>query len=514
MFDCNDWEIELSKTGKVYIIGAGPGDPGLITLRGIECIAQADAVVYDYLANEEILRHARKDARLIYVGKKGGDHTLPQGEINRILVDEALKGLTVARLKGGDPFIFGRGGEEAEVLREAGIPFEVVPGVTSAIAVPAYAGIPLTHRGYTSTVAFVTGHEDPTKGKSDIDWAALAGIGTLVFLMGVKNLANIARNLVEGGKAPETPAALIRWGTTPGQQTLIGTLADIAAKAKKQGFTPPSILVVGEVVALRPKLDWFEARPLFGKGIVVTRPEEQAGEFARLLAAEGAQAILFPTIRIAPPERWDDVDRALAGLGGYDWVVFTSANGVKHFFARLRAKGGDIRDLKGIRVCTIGPATAAAVECLGIRVDLVPGEYISEGVVRAFASVDLQGRRVLLPRAAEARDVIPEGLAKMGAVVDVVTVYRTVRSESRREELQALLDAGRVDVVTFTSPSTVANFKLIMGDGTLPEKVRIACIGPVTAAAAKRHGFTVDIYQETFTIPGMVQALVEYFSRK
>ncbi|MCU0554297.1 MAG: uroporphyrinogen-III C-methyltransferase [Syntrophales bacterium] len=504
----------MKKKGKVYIIGAGPGDPGLITLRGAECIEQADVVVYDYLANEEFLRRARKDARLIYVGKKGGDHTLPQGEINRILADEALKGLTVARLKGGDPFIFGRGGEEAEVLHEAGIPFEVVPGVTSAIAVPAFAGIPLTHRGYTSTVAFVTGHEDPTKEKSDIDWAALAGIGTLVFLMGVKNLANIARNLVEGGKAPETPAALIRWGTTPGQQTLTGTLADIAARAKKQAFKPPSILVVGEVVALRPKLDWFEARPLFGKGIVVTRPEEQAGEFARLLAAEGAQAILFPTIRIAPPASWDGVDRALDGLDGYDWIVFTSANGVKHFFARLRDRGGDIRDLKGVRICTIGPATAAAVGAMGIRVDLVPDEYISEGVVRAFEAVDLKGRRVLLPRAAEARDVIPEGLAKKGAAVDIVTAYRTVRSKSRKEELQALLDAGRVDVVTFTSPSTVVNFRKIMGNERLPEKVRIACIGPVTAAAAKKQGYAVDVYQETFTIPGMVKALIEYFSSK
>jgi len=272
--------------------------------------------------------------------------------------------------------------------------------------------------------------------------------------------------------------------------------------------------VVGEVVSLRPKLEWFEARPLFGKGIVVTRPEEQAGEFACLLAAEGAEAILFPTIRIAPPLKWGDVDRALAGLDGYDWIVFTSANGVKHFFARLGERGGDIRDLKGIRICTIGPATAAAVERKGIRVDLVPDEYVSEGVVRAFEAVDLRGKRVLLPRAAEARDVIPEGLAKMGAEVDVVTAYRTVRSKSRKEDLQVLLEAGRVDVVTFTSPSTVVNFKKIMGGEPLPGKVRIACIGPVTAAAARKQGLAIDVYQETFTIPGMVEALVNYFSRK
>jgi uroporphyrinogen III methyltransferase/synthase len=504
----------VSKKGKVYIIGAGPGDPGLITLRGMQCLEQADVIVYDYLANEEFLGRARKDARLIYVGKKGGDHTLPQGEINRILVDEALKGNTVARLKGGDPFIFGRGGEEAEVLQEAGIPFEVIPGVTSAIAVPAFAGIPLTHRGYTSTVAFVTGHEDPTKDKSDIDWARLSGIGTLVFLMGVKNLGNIARNLIEGGKTPETPAALIRWGTTPDQETLTGTLADIAAKAKKHGFTPPSILVVGEVVSLRPKLDWFEKKPLFGKGIVITRPEEQAEEFAQLLSAEGARVVLFPTIRIEPPERWDDVDRAIEGLDGYHWIIFTSANGVKYFFHRLRETGRDIRDLKGIRICTIGPATAKAFEEMGVRVDIVPDEYISEGVVKAFQGIDLKGRRALLPRAQEARDVIPEGLSKLGALVDVVTVYRTARSESRKEDLQVLLDAGKVDVITFTSPSTVINFRKIMGTAALPENIRIACIGPVTAAAAKKHDFAVDIFQDTFTIPGMVKSLVDYFATR
>jgi uroporphyrinogen III methyltransferase/synthase len=499
MVDEEELETGLEKKGKVFIVGAGPGDPGLITLRGIQCLEQADVVVYDYLANEEFLGRVGKDARLIYVGKKGGDHTLPQGEINQVLVDEALKGHTIARLKGGDPFIFGRGGEEAEALREAGIPF---------------AGIPLTHRGYTSTVAFVTGHEDPTKGKSDIDWAKLSGIGTLVFLMGVKNLASIARNLVEGGKSPETPAALIRWGTTPDQETLTGTLADIAAKAKELGFSPPSILVVGEVVSLRPKLGWFETKPLFGKGIVITRPEEQAGEFAKLLSAEGARVILFPTIRIVPPASWELLDRALDKLESFHWIIFTSANGVKHFFRRLREKGRDIRDLKGIRICTIGPATAAAVEAMGIRVDIVPGEYISEGVVRAFQGVDLKGRRVLLPRAEEARDVIPEGLAKLGASVDVVTVYRTVRSESKKESLQALLDNGKVDVVAFTSPSTVIKFKEIMGAAALPENIRIACIGPVTEAAAKQQGFTVHIFQETFTITGMVKALVDYFAIK
>jgi uroporphyrinogen III methyltransferase/synthase len=340
----------MGEKGKVYIIGAGPGDPGLITLRGAECIREAEVIIYDHLVNPDILRHAGEKAVMIYAGKQGGDHTLSQDEINRRLVEEAGRGAVVARLKGGDPFIFGRGGEEAEVLREAGIPFEIIPGVTSAIAVPAYAGIPLTHRGHTSTVAFVTGHEDPTKGKSDIDWPALAGIGTLVFLMGVKNLAAIAENLIRCGKDAATPAALIRRGTTPEQETLIGALGDIAQKAGDHRFAAPAILVVGGVVGLREAMNWFETKPLFGRGIVITRPEAQAEAFAELLRAEGARVIPFPVIRIAPPESWGPLDQALKRLETYHWIVFTSANGVSSFFRRLREEGRDLRDLKGIRM--------------------------------------------------------------------------------------------------------------------------------------------------------------------
>jgi uroporphyrinogen III methyltransferase / synthase len=502
----------MIKQGKVYIIGAGPGDPGLITLRGAACIREADVIIYDHLVGPEILRHAGAKARLIYAGKQGGDHTLSQDEINRRLVEEAGQGAVVARLKGGDPFIFGRGGEEAEVLREAGISFEIVPGVTSAIAVPAYAGIPLTHRSHTSTVAFVTGHEDPTKGESDIDWAALAGIGTLVFLMGVKNIAMIAENLIRCGKDAATPAALVRRGTTPDQQTLTGTLADIAQKAGENRFGPPAILVVGGVVGLRQAMNWFETKPLFGRGIVITRPEAQAEGFAELLRAEGARVIPFPVIRIAPPENWEPLDQALNRLDAYDWIVFTSANGVSSFFRRLPEGGRDIRDLKGIRIATIGPATAAAVRALGIRVDLVPEEFISEGVVRAFTGEDLRGRRVLLPRAEEARDVIPEGLEKLGAAVDVVSVYRTLRSDRDAAELMPLLNGDKVDVIAFTSPSTVTNFMGIMGpDFHLPPKVRIACIGPVTAAAAKKAGLAVDILQERYTVPELVDAIAAHF---
>jgi len=501
----------MTGKGRVYIIGAGPGDQGLITLRGVQCIREADVIIYDHLVSPEILRHAGEKTRLIYAGKQGGDHTLSQWEINNLLVAEAGQGAIVARLKGGDPFIFGRGGEEAEVLREAGIPFEVVPGISSAVAVPAYAGIPLTHRNHTVSVAFVTGHEDPAKGKSDLDWPTLAGIGTLVILMGVKNLPAIAENLIRNGKDAATPAALIRWGTTPDQETLTGTLGDIAQKAEERRFSPPSIFVVGGVVGLRETLNWFETKPLFGRGIVITRPEAQTEELSEPLRARGARVIHFPVIRIAPPESWEELDGAIDRLESYRWIIFTSANGVAFFFRRLRERGRDIRDLKGIRVATIGPATASAVETLGIRVDLVPEEFISEGVVKAFAGEDLRGRRVLLPRAEQARDVIPEGLAKMGADVDVATAYRTVRSDRNAAELESFLAEEKVDVITFTSPSTVANFLGIMGpDFHLPSKVRIACIGPVTETAARRAGLPVDILQERYTIPGLVEALTEY----
>ncbi len=502
----------MTQGGKVYIIGAGPGDAGLITVKGAQAIGRAGVIVYDHLVSEELLAYARKDARLIYAGKKGGDHTLPQEEINRLLVAEAQQGQIVARLKGGDPFIFGRGGEEAEVLAAAGIPFEVIPGVTAAVAVPAYAGIPLTHRGLTSTVAFVTGHEDPTKKKSDIDWASLAGIGTLVFFMGVKNLPRITAALVEHGKAPQTPAALIRWGTTADQETLTGTLADIAARAADRGFTPPSLLVVGPVAGLRETLRWFDNRPLFGKGVVITRPEAQGESFAALLREEGARPILFPTIRIVPPDTWTEPDAALDRLAGYAWIVFTSANGIRFFLARLRERGGDLRDLKGIRIAAIGPATARLLTEMGVGVDLVPTEYISEGVVRAFAAQDIRGKKILLPRAAAARDVIPAGLAELGAQVDVVTVYRTVAAERRPEELTELIAAGKVDVLTFTSPSTVTNFLAIMGpDFTMPPTVKIAVIGPVTAAAVRKAGMSVDILQETYTIPGLVAGIRDFF---
>ncbi|MBE9546687.1 MAG: uroporphyrinogen-III C-methyltransferase [Proteobacteria bacterium] len=498
----------MKKQGKVYIIGAGPGDPGLITVRAVECLQKSDVVVYDYLVNQDILGLAGEDARLVYVGKKGGDHTVSQERLNQILVKEASDGNIVSRLKGGDPFIFGRGGEEAEVLSAAGIPFEIIPGVTSAISVPAYAGIPLTHRKFTSSVTFVTGHEDPTKDGSSIDWGNISAVGTMVFLMGVKNLTHIVTNLIKNGRDPDTAAALIRWGTTADQETLKGTLGNIAEMAEEKNFSPPAIFVVGDVVKLRDDLNWFERKPIFGKGVVITRPEEQSGELRALLNENGARAISFPTIRIVPPDSFDDLDKAIGNLNKYHWIIFTSVNGVKFFFKRLDDLQKDVRDLKGIRICAIGPATSAAVEKYGIRVDIIPDDYIAEAVLEKFREQETGGRNILLPRAEIARDVIPEGLSKLGANVDVVVAYRTVNSGRDKTELYELIDQGKVDVITFTSPSTAINFSDIMGeDMHFSENIKIACIGPVTAAAVEKLGLRVDIVSKTYTVSGLVEAI-------
>lgn len=503
------------KKGMVYLIGAGPGDPGLFTLRGRDCLAAADVVIYDHLVHPDILRHIRPGAEVAYAGKQGGSHSLSQDEINDRLVQAARRGKTVARLKGGDPFVFGRGGEEALVLARAGIPFVVVPGVTSAVAVPAYAGIPLTQRGYTSTLALVAGHEDPTKMASDISWDALARLGTVVFLMGVKNLPRIAENLIRHGRSAETPAALIRWGTTPGQKTLQASLGEIAARAEAERFTPPAVFVVGEVVALREALTWFETKPLFNRGVIVTRPEAQAEEMAALLWAQGARPLRFPVIATAPPPSWDGLDRACAAVDRYAWIVFTSANGVRFFFDRFCRGDRDVRDLKGVRIATIGPATARAVAERGLRVDLVPESFVSEGVVAAFQSRDLRGRRVLLPRAAEARDVLPEGLRGLGAEVDAVTAYQTVSTGRTRQELDDLLRTAGADVVSFTSPSTVREFCAVAGrNHPLWERIVVACLGPVTVAEARRLGLPVHIVQERFTVPGLVDAMVRHFQEE
>lgn len=504
--------------GKVYLIGAGPGDPGLITVKGLACLRKADVVVYDYLANEHFLDSLKEEAERIYVGKKGGDHTFSQEQINSLIVSKAREGKVVARLKGGDPFIFGRGGEEAEELAAAGISFEIIPGVTSAIAVPAYAGIPLTHRDFTSTVAFITGHEDPTKEDSRIAWDKIAtGAGTLVFLMGMGNLEKIANELMANGRSPETPVAVIRWGTLSEQDTTLGKLSDIAAIAAAKKIRPPVIILVGEVVSLREKLNWFESLPLFGRKILVTRAREQASELSDRLQQLGAMVVETPTIEIVPPRSWDDVDHCLARLDGYDWIVFTSANGVKFLVQRLVQVGRDIRDLKGPKICAIGPGTAQALRALKIRVDFVPLEYRAEAIFEGLGKENLNGKRILIPRAKVARDVLPSALRNSGAEVEVVEVYQTVCPREKEMGALDLLREKNVSAITFTSSSTVTNFVELVGKEDAAELTRgvtIACIGPVTAEKARTLGLTTTVMPREYTIPSLVEALVEHFYKE
>ena len=498
--------------GKVFLVGAGPGDPQLITLKGVECLRRAQVVIYDYLANRQLLCHCPPQAELIYVGKKASRHTLPQGGINELIVNKATEGKIVVRLKGGDPFIFGRGGEEAQDLAEQGIPFEVVPGVTSAIAAPAYAGIPLTHRDYTANCAFITGHENPNKETSSIAWDKIStGIGTLVFLMGVGNLPEITRRLVENGRSPDTPVALIRWGSTPRQRTVVGTLADIVEKAK--GFKPPSIIIVGEVINLRPLLNWFESKPLFGKRVLVTRSREQASQLSARLSAQGAEVLEVPTIQVVPADDYRDLDAAIGELGSFDWLIFTSVNGVDYFLRRLKAQGKDVRELKGIKLAAIGPATAQKLEDLQLIVDYVPGEYRAEAIIEGLRRHGIEGKKVLLPRAQVAREVLPEELSRCGAQVRVVTAYKTIQPEMDLD----LLREAKPDVITFTSSSTVSNFVSAVGQDNINEILKgttIASIGPITADTATSLGLETEIMPSAYTIPGLVEAIVDYFSSK
>ena len=504
--------------GKVYLIGAGPGDPGLITIKGLECIKLADVIIYDYLASPALLKYSKKDAELIYVGKKGGDHTLAQDEINALIKKKAGQGLVVARLKGGDPFIFGRGGEEAQELIDENVPFEVVPGVTSAIAAAAYAGIPLTHRKFTSTLAFVTGHEDPLKNSSEINWASLAkGIGTIVFLMGVKNLSCIAERLIDNGKPPDTPVALVRWGTTPKQVTVTGTLDTIVKRVEEAGLKAPAIIIVGDVVGLRKSMRWFEDRPLFGKKVVVTRARQQAGELVKILAGLGADCLECPVIETVFPDDPAPLDSSIENISDYDWLVFTSVNGVKFFFDKLFEKGLDVRALHTIQTAAIGPVTAKRLFDFGIKTDIIPESYRAESVVKAFKTKDLKGKKILLPRAKEARPVLPVELTKMGAVVDEVTAYCTTKVCEDKDVLLQRLEEGAIDLVTFTSSSTVKNFKALLPAeriDALMRDVTVASIGPVTSETAKEAGFDVNITAESFTIQGLCEAIMQYYECK
>lgn len=505
------------RPGKVYLVGAGPGDPGLLTLKGKACLEQADVVLYDYLANPVLLRHAPAAAQRVYIGRRGRGQYQDQADINRLLIARAQEGNVVVRLKGGDPFVFGRGGEEAEAMAAAGVEFEVVPGVTAAVAVPAYAGIPVTHRTLASTVTFVTGHEDPSKPETLLEWPKLAQTsGTLVFMMGMKNLPSIVAHLLAEGRASDTPVAAIRWGTKADQQTLVGTLADIVAKTEAVRLEPPTVIVVGEVVRLRGQLNWFETKPLFGKRIVLTRAQEQAGEFSRLLAAYGAEPVEVPTIQIVPPASWQAIDDAIARLGTYQWLIFTSMNGVGPFMDRLHAAGKDARALANLRLCAIGPRTAQELQIHGVTADLVPAEFQAEGILASFTQIGIRGSRVLIPRAEVAREILPEQLREWGAVVDVIPVYRTIVPTVDVASVTQQLREGRVAALTFTSSSTVRNFVELFGGQQavtrLVAQVAIACIGPITARTAEEQGLTVRIMPAENTVPALAQAIVTYFS--
>jgi uroporphyrinogen III methyltransferase/synthase len=497
----------------IYLVGSGPGDPGLFTLKGVRCMQEADAVIYDRLAPGALLGYARPEAEKIYVGKKPGNPTMSQEEINELLIEKGRAGMTVVRLKGGDPYIFGRGGEEALALQEAELPFEVVPGVTSGVAAPAYAGIPVTHRNVATSVTFVTGHEDPKKGSQDVDWAKLAdGADTLVLYMGVGRLEEISTELMTAGREPDTPVACVRWGTVPEQRTITGTLEDIADRVAEAGLKPPAIIVVGDVVALREKgLDWYERRPLFGRKVVVTRARTQAGELYAALEKLGAEVHEFPTIEIGPPDDFGPLDAAIRDLDSFGLIVFTSVNGVEAFLKRLQFHGFDLRAIpRDAKVAAIGPATAQRIERAGLRVDVIPEEYRAEVLIEALGAHPLAGERVLIPRAKVAREILPEKLREAGAEIIVPPAYESVPSSEGKEELSLRLRSGETDCVTFTASSTVENFVGAFGAeeaARLLSETRVACIGPITADTARKHGLRVDAVAKEYTIPGLIEAV-------
>lgn len=443
---------------------------------------------------------------------------MPQEEINALLVELGREGKTVVRLKGGDPYIFGRGGEEALDLMEAGVPFEVVPGITSGVAAPAYAGIPVTHRGVSTSVAFITGHEDPTKGRQDVDWTRLANAAdTLVMYMGIGRLQEISAELISAGRGPDTPAACVRWGTTSAQQTVSGTLGDIAERVAEEGLKPPAITIVGDVVSLREDgLNWFEQRPLFGRRIVVTRARTQAGELSAMLEDLGARVLEFPTIEIRPPEDFAPLDKAIRELDSFGWLIFTSVNGVDAFLGRLEHHGLDVRAVpRATKIAAIGPATAERIAATGLRVDVVPPEYRAESLLEEVSEGSLDGERILIPRAKVAREVLPEKLREAGAEVVVPPAYESVPTGEGKDDLAASLRAGEVDCVTFTASSTVENFVRAFGAeeaGRLLEGTRVACIGPITADTARGYGLQVDAEANEYTMPGLVEAVVDLFT--
>jgi uroporphyrinogen III methyltransferase/synthase len=503
--------------GKVYLVGAGPGDPKLITLRGLEVLQRADCVVYDRLAGPQLLRKAKEGAELIYVGKLPDRHTMKQEEISQLLVDLAKQGKTVVRLKGGDPAVFGRVGEEAELLRKNGIAYEIIPGITSAIAVPAYAGIPVTHRGLAASFMVITGHESPDKLDQLVEWDKIAHTnGTLVFLMGVAKIGYIAWQLMRFGKRPDTPVALVRWGTRAEQATLTGTLADIEAKVRETGFEPPAVIIVGDVVRCRQQMAWAEQKPLFGQRVLITRTKSQAGELADKIYELGGEPYEFPVIETRmpqAPETLQAVREALDAAESYDWVVLTSVNGVQFFFDWLVQTDTDIRRFHRARFAAVGPKTAEELARRGVRADLQAAKFVAEGLAEAIIGQAEPGQKVLLPRGDLARDVLPRELEKHGLITVKIDIYETVPAETRDPFLMDMLENGDIHVVTFTSASTVRNLLDAlrrMGSedpAALLGKSRIACIGPIAAKEAENHGLNVSAIAEPYTLDGLVQAI-------
>jgi len=498
--------------GTVHLVGAGPGDAGLLTLRGAELLARADVVVYDALINGDILALAPPSAQIIYAGKRSGEHAIPQDELNRLLADKARAGLRVVRLKGGDPYIFGRGGEEAQALAEAKIPFEVVPGVSSISAAPNYAGIPITHRDHCSSFTVFTGHEDPEKGQSGADWAQAARTpGTKIILMGVTRIRQISQALTAHGMDENTPVAMIRWGTTGRQQTIVGSLKTIADVVERAQFKPPALTIIGDVVKLRSKLNWFEKRPLFGRRIVVTRTRAQAGQLSKQLLQRGADVLEIPVIRIEPPSEHLALADALLALNSYDWLIFTSPNGVTTFFEHFFKAFDDMRDIGGVRIAAVGPATAAQLQALHLKVDLTPPEYIASAIAAALARYQsIENLKILLLRAEVAGKELPQQLEERGAIVDDIACYKTAPETEDRNGAAARLLKGGADWITFASGSAVENFHARFNLNTLLTqypRIRFASIGPETSKALAALGFAPALQAAEHTIPGLVKAL-------
>ena len=498
--------------GMVALVGAGPGDPGLITVKALEYIKRADVIVYDRLVNPDLLDHAPDPCERVYVGKTPKHHTKTQDEINEILVTEARNGKLVVRLKGGDPFLFGRGGEEAEVLADARIPFEVVPGVTSAIAAPAYAGIPVTHRDLSSSVVIVTGHEDPEKTRASVDWDALVhGADTIVVLMGLGNLAPITSHLIKAGNPPDTPVALIQDATTPDQKTVTGALSDIVQRASEADLRPPAVAVIGEVAGLSKQIAWFETRPLSGKRVLVTRARKQASALSFRLAALGAEVIELPAIEITQsPEHKQALETAVDSIDKYDWLVLTSVNAVNLFFDRLQALGAPPETLNGLNIAAIGPETAKTISAYGFAVSVTASTYTAEGLLDSLKAMNLQGTRVMLARAEGSRPILPEGLTRMGATVDEFCTYAAAGPSQIPERAIQRLMSGQIDIATFASSSTVKNLVAILeGDVEPLKSTSIACIGPVTASTARELGLNVTIVAREHSIPGLIDAILK-----